>query len=40
MFDPASIASEKQLKSIRKKARTDIKNWSMLLVPEALREGK
>ena len=39
MFDPNAQASEKALKIMRKRARTDIKNWSMLLVPEPLREG-
>jgi hypothetical protein len=39
MFDPNALASEKALRQQRKRARTDIKNWSMLLVPENLRDG-
>jgi hypothetical protein len=39
MFDPNALGSAKALKVQRKKARTDVKNWSMLLVPEPLREG-
>lgn len=39
MFDPNALGDQKKLKMIRKKAVKDIKNWSMLKVPEALREG-
>jgi hypothetical protein len=39
-FDPNAVKSEKALKARRKKAMTDVKNWSMLQVPEALREGR
>jgi len=39
MFDPSTAKANKALKARKKKATVDIKNWSMLLVPEPLREG-
>ena len=39
MFNPNAAKSEKALKARKKKAIVDIKNWSMLLVPEPLRTG-